>query len=166
MLLEDRAGIGRRVEKARREAHLTQVVLAEAVGLDRTAVSKIESGRRDVSALELARIANTVRKPMEWFLTAPVGLEELRSEREEILRIAAMHGASNVRVFGSVARGEAGPDSDVDLLVDMEPGRSLLDRAGLIAELEQLLGRPVDVGTDRTLRQHLRSRALREAVAL
>ena len=58
--------------------------------------------------------------------------ELLEKKKEEILRIAARHGARNVRVFGSVARGEARPDSDVDFLVDMEPGRSLLDMGGLL----------------------------------
>lgn len=67
-------------------------------------------------------------------------LESLRKLRAEILAAVARHGASNVRVYGSVARGEAGPDSDIDLLVDMEDGRSLLDLAGLHLELEDLLG--------------------------
>lgn len=62
----------------------------------------------------------------------------LKEKREEILRIAAKHGARNVRVFGSVARGEAGEGSDVDLLVEFEPGRSLLDQAILVADLEEL----------------------------
>ena len=77
-------------------------------------------------------------------------LEDLvKEKREEILDIAARHGASNVRVFGSVARGEAGPESDVDFLVELERGRSLLDRAALILDLETLLGRRVDVATER-----------------
>ena len=64
----------------------------------------------------------------------------LKTHREEILAIARQHGASNVRVFGSVARGESGPDSDIDILVDLEPGRSLLDHAQLQIDLEALLG--------------------------
>lgn len=63
----------------------------------------------------------------------------MKAKREEILRIAAEHGAQNVRIFGSVARGEADADSDVDILVDMEPGRSLLDRAALLLDLQRLL---------------------------
>jgi predicted nucleotidyltransferase len=94
-------------------------------------------------------------------------LEELiESRREDILRIASRYGASNVRVFGSVARGEADTQSDLDLLVDLEPGRSLLDLAGLLVDLEALLGCQVDVVTERGLRQRLRERVLREAVAL
>jgi predicted nucleotidyltransferase len=92
--------------------------------------------------------------------------ESLQAKREEILRAAARHGASNVRIFGSVARGEAGSESDVDILVDLEPGRSLLDHAALLLELEELLGCPVDVVTERGLRSRFRERVLREAVPL
>ena len=90
----------------------------------------------------------------------------LQQKREEILRIAAQHGAHNVRVFGSVARGEAGPESDIDFLVELEPGRSLLDHAALLLDLEQLLGRKVDVATERSLKERIRVRVLREAVPL
>jgi predicted nucleotidyltransferase len=91
----------------------------------------------------------------------------LKSRRDEILAIAERHGASNVRVFGSVARGEASPDSDVDFLVDLEPGRTLLDHGQLQADLEDLLGCRVDVITDRgLLRSHARARVLEEAVPL
>ena len=90
----------------------------------------------------------------------------LQQKREEILCIAARHGARNVRVFGSVARGEAGPESDVDFLVELEPGRSLLDHAALLLDLEQLLGRKVDVATERSLKERIRVRVLREAVPL
>ena len=83
--------------------------------------------------------------------------------REEILRIAAQHGAHNVRVFGSVARGEAGEESDIDLLVDMEPGRSGLEQAELILDLEALLERRVDVVTEAGLYWLLRRRILKEA---
>ena len=69
----------------------------------------------------------------------------LRARKDEILRVAASHGASNVRVFGSVARGTAGPASDVDLLVDFERGRTLVDHVGLWRDLEALLGASVDV---------------------
>lgn len=88
----------------------------------------------------------------------------LKRKREEILRVSARHGARNVRIFGSVARGEAGEASDIDFLVEMEPGRSLLDLGGLQVELESLLGRPVDVVTVRGLKARIRSTVLREAV--
>ena len=93
-------------------------------------------------------------------------IDALLKARDEILAIAQRHGASNVRVFGSVARGEAGPDSDVDILVDLELGRSLLDHAQLQIDLEDLLGRNVDVLPSRGLRPHLRDRVLKEAIPL
>ncbi len=100
-------------------------------------------------------------------LEATMGIEEFLSEnRPAILRAAKAHGAGNVRVFGSVARGEASADSDVDLLVDLEPGRSLLDHAALVIELEALLGRRVDVAVARGLRSRIRDRVLKEAVPL
>ncbi len=92
--------------------------------------------------------------------------ELLRAKREDILRIAAKYGASNVRVFGSVARGEADAESDIDLLVNMEPGRSLFDLGGLLVDLEELLGCNVDVVTEDGLRERIRERVLKEAVVL
>lgn len=94
----------------------------------------------------------------------PPTITMLRERREEILSVAARHGASNVRVYGSVARGEARPASDIDVLVDMEEGRSLLDLAALHLELEELLGYPVEIGTD--VKPRLRERVEAEAVAL
>jgi uncharacterized protein len=96
-----------------------------------------------------------------------MGIDELlKEQREDILRIAAQHGAHNVRVFGSVARGNARPDSDVDLLVELEAGRSLLDLGGLLMDLQTLLGREVDVVTDNGLRDRIRARVLQEAKPL
>jgi predicted nucleotidyltransferase len=90
----------------------------------------------------------------------------LEKARPEINRIAAAHGARNVRVFGSVPRGEAGRDSDLDLLVDMAEGRSLFDLVALSDELEEALGVDVDVVTEGSLSPYLRDRILAEAVAL
>ncbi len=96
-----------------------------------------------------------------------MGIDEiLKPKREEILRIAAKHGAYNVRVFGSVARGEARPDSDVDFLVELEPRRSLMDLGGLLADLEDLLSRKVDVAEPDGLHWYIRDRVLQEAVPL
>jgi hypothetical protein len=93
-----------------------------------------------------------------------MGVEELLKEkREEILRIAASHGARNVRVFGSVARGEADDSSDIDLLVDMEPDRSLLDVTAFLADIRDLLGRRVDVVSEKGLYWLIRRRILKEA---
>lgn len=90
----------------------------------------------------------------------------LTEKHDEILRIAARHGAKNIRLFGSVARGDADAASDVDVLVDMEPGRSLLDMGGLLMDLQDVLGCPVDVVTERGLRPRIRDRVLKEAVPL
>ena len=96
-----------------------------------------------------------------------MGIKELLKEkREEILRIAAKHGARNIRVFGSVARDEADEGSDIDLLVELEPGRSLMDHAALWLELQQALGRRVDVVSDRGIKPRMRERVLREAVPI
>jgi predicted nucleotidyltransferase len=94
-------------------------------------------------------------------------LEQLRrNSRDQIIRLAADCGAGNVRVFGSVARGEADSRSDVDLLVDLEPGRSLLDLARLQRKLEELLTIPVDVVSSRGLRERVRETVLRDALPL
>ena len=87
----------------------------------------------------------------------------LKSQREQILAIARKNGAYNVRVFGSVARGEARPDSDIDFLVKLEAGRSLLDLARLLRELQTLLGLPVDVVTEAGLRPRIRPQVLKDA---
>ena len=84
----------------------------------------------------------------------------------EICAIAAKHGARNIRVFGSVARGDARPDSDVDFLVDMAPGRTLLDLGGLLMELRDLLGVNVDVVTEHGLKPRIRERVLKESESL
>jgi uncharacterized protein len=93
-------------------------------------------------------------------------IDLLRSKREQILQITARYGVSNVRVFGSVARGEAGPESDVDLLVNLGPGLSLLRYVALKQDLEDLLGVAVDVVDEDGLHRRIRARVLQEAVWL
>lgn len=96
-----------------------------------------------------------------------MGVEEiLKEKRGEILRLASRHGASNVRVFGSVARGNARQDSDVDFLVDLDATRSLFDLGGLLMDLQGLLGRKVDVVTEKGLHWYIRDRIMNEAVKL
>jgi len=90
----------------------------------------------------------------------------LQNHRDDILRIATQYGASNVRVFGSVARGEARPESDIDVLIHLETGRSLLDIVAIKQELEELLGRKVDVLTESSLSPYLREQILMEAIRL
>jgi len=89
--------------------------------------------------------------------------ELLKEKRTDILRAAERRGAYNVRVFGSVVRGEAGAESDVDFLVELEPERSLFDLGGLLMDLQELLGREVDVVTEQGLHWYIRDRVLAEA---
>ena len=94
-------------------------------------------------------------------------LSEIREfKRTAVLDLAARWGVKSVRIFGSVARGQAGPDSDVDVLVEMEPGRSLFDMGGFLMDLQDLLGCKVDVVTEKGLKARIRDRVLREAVPL
>jgi len=94
-------------------------------------------------------------------------MEDLvQSKREQILRLARRHGVTGVRVFGSMARGDAGPQSDVDLLIDVGAEPSAWFPGGLVAELEQLLGRRVQVVTERGLDELFRDRVLQEAIPL
>lgn len=90
----------------------------------------------------------------------------LDKNRQQILALATKYGAKNVRIFGSVARGEARSDSDIDFLVDMEPGRSLFDLGGFLYELQLLLDTDVDVVTEKGLRTRIREQVLREAIPL
>jgi len=92
--------------------------------------------------------------------------EILAVKRDSILQLAELHGASNVRVFGSVARGDETPESDLDFLVDMDEGRSLLDLVGFWQDLQDLLGQKVDVITDGGISPYLRAKILAEAVPL
>ena len=93
-----------------------------------------------------------------------MGIEEIiKKQREKILKLAEKHGAKNIRVFGSVARNEAHPKSDVDFLVDVAPHHSSFFPAGLMVDLSDLLGRPVDVVTERALHWYIKDRILKEA---
>ncbi len=95
-----------------------------------------------------------------------MSMDEVRKKRNQIIALAARHRMRNLRIFGSLARGEAGPGSDVDLLVELEPGSTLLDHAAMVRELEALLGCRVDVVSERALRQGIAPRVLKEAVPL
>jgi len=96
-----------------------------------------------------------------------MGINELISQKkDQILEIASRYGASNVRVFGSIARGTADKDSDIDFLVNIEPGRSLFDLGGLLMDLQKLLGRNVDVVTLAGLRPRIKDKVLKEAAEL
>lgn len=162
--------VGRRIAESRRSRGLSQAALAAAASIDRTALSKIETGRRGVGSTELVRIAAALELTFEHFFTEKAAnadpLTAIRSKRRDILRICRKHGADSPRLFGSVARGQATPESDIDFIVNMEQGRSLLDQAALLVELRELLGRDVDVVTIQGLRDRIRERVLNEAVPL
>lgn len=118
---------------------------------------------------ELVRIAQVLGLPFEHFFVdkaAEDPMTVIRSKRATILNVCRKHGAHSPRLFGSIARGEAGPESDVDLLVEMEQGRGLLDQAAILVELRDLLGRDVDVVTTQGLRDRIRDRVLAEAFPL
>jgi len=93
-------------------------------------------------------------------------LDTLRAHKDEIEHLAKLHGARNIRVFGSAARAEDTPDSDIDFLIDMEESRSLLDLIGFKQDLEAMLNRPADVLTEKGISPYLRERILSEAVEL
>jgi len=93
-------------------------------------------------------------------------VSQLKNKRDEIIKIAASHGARNLRVFGSRARGEASSKSDLDLLINLEPGRSLLDLIAIKQDLEDLLGCSVDVVTEDAVSPHIRDQVLQDAVSL
>ena len=95
-----------------------------------------------------------------------IHLDDVRRERGTILQLAARYGIRRIRIFGSVARGQAGPDSDLDVLVDFDPGRSLLDQVGFEQDLQALLGCPVEVVAEGGLSPYLERRILREAIPL
>lgn len=100
------------------------------------------------------------------YITDMDRLQVIQQNKEAIHEIARQHGAHRLRVFGSVARGEAGPASDIDFLVQMDPDCSLLDQVGLIQDLQALLGSSVHVVTEKALHWYIRDRVLAEAVAL
>ena len=93
-------------------------------------------------------------------------LNEIHRKKEAILNIAKQYQANNIRVFGSTARGEEKENSDIDFLVSFQPGASLFDQAGLMIELEKILGKNVDVVSDRALNQYIRDKILKEAVPI
>lgn len=92
--------------------------------------------------------------------------EKLRNHRTEIINLAHTRGAYNLRIFGSLARSEATTQSDIDILVDLEPGRTIFDLGGLLVDLQKLLNCPVDIVTEKGLRPRIRQQVLAEAISL
>jgi uncharacterized protein len=121
-------------------------------------------GREYPRAVWRGRVARTGRVAYAGCMTPTI--EQLRKRREQIIALASAHGARNVRVFGSVARGDATFESDVDLVVDFDAGRSLLDHGALIMDLQETLGCRVDVVSSKGLRERFRDRVFADAVPL
>ncbi len=95
-----------------------------------------------------------------------MNIGEVKAKREDILNIAKKHGAYNIRIFGSVVRGEAKQDSDLDVLIELEPNRSLFDHAALMVELQEIMNCKVDVVTEKGLRARIRENILKEAMPI
>ena len=154
---------------ARERAGLSQAALAAAAGTSQSAVARYETGVAQPSLTTLERLLAACGDRLELRVVPAAGRagvtgSVVRRHRRDLLQIARNYGARNVRVFGSTARGEAGPASDIDLLVDLEPGRTLLDLVALRREASALLGVDVDVATPDALREPVRREAERDAV--
>jgi predicted nucleotidyltransferase/DNA-binding XRE family transcriptional regulator len=159
------------LRKARDRAGLSQTELAAMAGTSQSAIARYETGAAAPSVATLERLLATCGERLILSTERAEGLSRLndsglRRHRHDLLAIARKRGARNVRVFGSTARGHARPDSDIDLLVDLQPGRTLLDLVALRRELSEALGRPVDVATMDMLREPARIEAERDAVPI
>ncbi len=166
---------GSLLRQARKRAGLSQAELAARAGMTQSVISAYESGHREPSVPALAALVDAAgyelalglwRQPRRLrSLSGPVG-RRVRRYRHELISAAAARGAQNLRVFGSVARGEERPDSDVDLLADLPAGMSLLGLGRLEAELEAILGTRVDLIPAADLKPGVRDRVERDMVAL
>jgi uncharacterized protein len=161
---------------ARERARLSQTDVARRSGIAQSVISAYESGRREPGVRTLARLVKATGHELELDVVpvpdrqlglpdTPLG-RRLRRRRRAIIDIAAKRGAQNVRVFGSVARGDDTADSDIDLLVDLDKGVGLVGLAGLKRELTELLGTSVDVVPADTLKSRIRAEVLGEAIPL
>jgi len=174
-VVNDRPAAGAVLREARRRAGLSQVQLAGRAGVTQSVISAYESGHRQPSLPTLAALVeaagfdlevNVRQQPGRLVrLTGPVG-RQVRQRRRELVAAAAAHGVANLRVFGSVARGQDRPDSDVDLLADLPPGMGLLGLGRVAEALEAIVGAPVDVVPAADLKPDVRQRAERDLVAL
>ena len=166
---------GALLRQARRGAGLSQVALAARAGVTQSVISAYESGHRQPSLPTLAAlveaagyelVAEVRRQPRRLDrLSGPIG-QRVRRRRHDIVAAAAAHGVSGLRVFGSVARGEDRPDSDVDLLADLPPGMSLFGLGRVQSDLEAIVGTRVDLVPAEDLKPDVRPRAERDLVTL
>lgn len=166
---------GSLLRRARTGAGLSQAELAALAGLTQSVISAYESGHRQpalptltalIQAAGYELIADIRRQPRRLSrLSGPVG-QRVRRRRQDLIAAAAAHGVTNLRVFGSVARGADRPDSDLDLLADLPPDMGLLGLGRLQAELEAIVGSRVDLVPAGDLKPGIRERARRDLVAL
>lgn len=172
--------IGNTLRKARRDANFSQVDLAARAGTSQSALARYETGAALPTLPTLERILAACGRRLE-IQTPPARpaasiasvrsqlgpqASKLRRQRRRLLEAAERQGVSHLRVFGSLARGEAKADSDIDLLVDLKPGRTLLDLAAFRREAAEILGLPVDVATADMLKDRIRDEVLSEALPL
>jgi uncharacterized protein len=166
---------GALLHQARKRADLSQVELGARAGVTQSVISAYESGQRQPSIPALTRLIRaagfeltlSLRQPSARLrrLSGPVG-RRIRRHRKDVVAAAAAHGVSNLRVFGSVARGEDHPGSDVDLLADFPPGLSLFGLGRLEADLERILGTRVDLIPAADLKPNVRERVEADLIAL
>jgi uncharacterized protein len=163
------------LRRARASAGMSQAELAARAGVTQSVISAYESGHRQPALPTLAALTGAAgyelvvdirRQPRRLGrLSGPVG-RRVRRRRQELVAAAAGHGVTNLRVFGSVARGQDRPDSDVDLLADLPSGMGLLGLGRVQADLEAIVGGPVDLVPAADLKPGVRARADRELVTL
>ncbi len=169
------------VQHARTRAGLSQADLARKAGTSQPALARYETGAALPTLPTLERLLRGCGQLLELRISdadkrttsassvrAQLGplAQQLRRNRRGLLDSARAHGVRRVRVFGSIARDEAGPASDIDLLVELAPGRTLLDLIGFRRDAAEVLGIPVDVATPDMLKEHIRAEVLAEAVPL
>jgi uncharacterized protein len=170
------ADAGAMIREARRRARLSQTDLARRAGVAQSVVSAYESGQREPSLRNLTKLIEATGHELTLVLgqvrPERMGLPDtrlgrrLRYRRRAIAKLAAARGAHNVRLFGSVARGEESDESDVDLLVDLDDDVGLIQLVGLRRELTDLLGIDVDVVPSAALKPRVRDNVLAEAIAI
>lgn len=173
-------GLPQAIRQARLDANLSQVDLAARAGTSQSALARYETGAALPTLPTLERLLTACDRRLE-IQTPPArhpgpGIsmrgqlgpqaDRLRRQRRRLLDAAERHGVGHLRAFGSVARGETSAESDVDLLVDLKPGRTLLDLAAFRREAGEILDLPVDVATVDMLRDGVRNEVLREALPL
>lgn len=172
---QDRNVAAALLKRARAEAHLSQTELAARAGVTQSVISAYESGHRQPALPTLAALieaagfellTNIRRQPDRLSrLSGPIGTT-VRRKRQELIAVAAAHGVTNLRVFGSVARGEERPDSDLDLLADLPPGMGLFGFGRVEEELQNIVGARVDLVPAGDLKPGVRARVQADLVAL